>query len=103
MNLALVLGGKAALLAVWVFVMAVWSAYRIKRKRAGLPLRWSRRTQSYHVSDWTEYVETAGRWLKNAAFAIVGLWWIALAAGWLIDGKTGAKAVVETVFSWLVY
>ena len=87
---------------VWAGIVARWQSYRKKRHDEGLELK-PNSQGVYVVSDWTRHVDTAFRWGRRFVYFTGFAWWTALSLGFLIGGVEGARAVVETVFAWLVY
>lgn len=97
---------KAVVVAVWVAIVARWTAFRKRRQREGLPLVRNKRTGVYEVSDWTETVERGAIWSRNAIYGLVLVWWTLLGGGYVLYGREGAEAVfqgfwnlLETIFT----
>lgn len=72
MSLGFVMFGKALLLALWLFLVERWEAFRkgrtllLKQNRQGV----------YVVKDWTAKVNAAARFIRNANYALMVLIWI---------------------------
>jgi hypothetical protein len=74
-GIGVVMFGKALVLALWLFIVDRWNAYRASRV---LTLRQNRQGV-FVANDWTATVNNAFRYARNTIYVVMVLWWIVLA------------------------
>ena len=99
MSIGWIMFWKAVVVAVWIVIVERWVAFRRRRQQEGLPMRYSKRSDSYVVHDWTDWVNTAFRWGKYAFFAFALAIWTTLSIAFLFWGRDGQRWWAETFFS----
>lgn len=98
MSIGWIMFWKAVVVAVWIVIVERWVAFRRRRQQEGLPMRYSRRSDSYVVHDWTDWVNTAFRWGKYAFFAYAAYIWVTFSVAFIFWGREGVRDWVNFQF-----
>lgn len=97
MSIGWIIFWKSVVLAVFAALLERWTAFREKRAKQGLPLRYSRKKGRYVVFDWTAYAERFARALRTALYLMAGFWVAILASSYLWGGEQMTRQLIRAL------